>query len=539
MNVFLTRHHDPMFPHPAMKPIIVIMTLVILPIAILQAQIPKTYRLGGADLPHLPPSNVINDIIAQGDTVWIGSNRGPSYTADAGLSWKNLANSVTFDDKSVSALALRNNQIWVATSYETTFDNVTYQTGHGLHYSLDRGATWTFIPQPVDTGKVDTLLYGKNKIPALAVTVPQTNLTFDFAITSNSVWIASYGGMLRKSTDLGRTWQRIILPPDFLNKISPNDSLSFALTNVDLYSRRDSSQITDTIPGNLNHRVFSVFATDDSTIWVGTANGINKSTDGGVSWRKFNHHNQFKPISGNFVVAINEQRSKAKRILWAATVNAEDPDEKRGVSFSEDGGNTWSTALLGEFAHNIAFKDSIVYVASDGGLYRSADYGSNWLRTGTIYDPVSLQRFGSSTIYAVAAQGDTIWVGGIDGLAYTIDSPSQPFGSVWHIFRTYQPIGNAAQTYSYPLPFSPAKEVVRIHFSMQGRAATVSIRIFDFAMQPVKTLLRNAMRSGALEHDEVWDGRDDLGRRVANGVYFFRVEIEGGEPLWGKILVLQ
>jgi hypothetical protein len=505
----------------------------------LRAQVPASFEAGSPELSPLFKSNTVSDILIHGDTVWIGSGMGPSFSADGGKSWTNLANSLTFDDKSVSAMAARGDQVWVATSYTTTLDNAAYPTGHGLHYSLDRGATWAFIPQPVDTGKVDTLMYGRNKIPALAITVPQQNVTWEIALTNNFVWIASFAGMLRKSSDLGETWQRVILPPDNLDKISPDDSLSFDLSNVQKIFKNDSLKTADTLSENLNHRLFSVYASDDSTIWVGTAGGINKSTDGGISWRKFTHQNQLKPISGNFVVAVNEQRWGAKRIIWAATVNAVDADEKRGVSFSEDGGETWRTALLGEFAHNIAFKDSIVYVAADGGLYRSSDDGESWLRTGTIFDPITLQRYTTSIVYAVATRGDTVWIGGPDGLAYTVDSSLEPFGSTWHILRTYEPVANTAKTYSYPLPFSPANEVVRLHYSTQGETVPVTVRIFDFGMQPVKTLIRSATRSGSQEHDEIWDGRNDLGRRVANGVYFYRVEIEGKEPAWGKIFVLQ
>jgi ligand-binding sensor domain-containing protein len=504
-----------------------------------RAQAPNSYSSVAAQLSPLPQSNSIAKIVPRGDTIWVGSGRGLSYTTDAGRSWKLFTSAETFDGKSVSAVAIRGNTIWVASEYSVQHDNQSVPTGGGLRYSTDHGLTWTFVPQPVDTGKVDTLIYGRNKIPALAVTVAEQNVTWDLTLTQNAVWIASWAGMLRKSTNQGKTWQRIVLPPDNLNRISPSDSLHFAMSGVEKYFKDDTLYNKDTLHASLNHAVFSVYASEDSTMWVGTANGINKSTDGGISWRKFNHQNQLKPISGNFVVCITEQRWKSKKVIWAATSNAVDPDEKRGVSFSTDGGETWGTALLGEFAHNIAVRDSIVYAAADGGLYRSADFGQSWTRSGSISDPTNLQRFASGILTGTAAKGDTVWVGGEDGLAYTVDSPAQPFGSSWKVFRTYVPVQAGGRTYSYPLPFSPSAEVVRIHYSTAGKTLPVTIRIFDFAMSPVKTLLRGATRFGSMEYDEVWDGRDDLGRRVSNGVYFYRIELEDNDPQWGKIFVLQ
>lgn len=504
-----------------------------------QAQPANSYSSTLMQLSSLPQSNSVDKIVPRGDTIWVGSGTGLSYTTDAGKSWRLFTATETFDGKSVTAIAIRGNTIWVASEYSVNQDNQSYPTGGGLRYSTDRGSTWTFLPQPVDTGKVDTLIYGRNKIPALAITVPEQNVTYDMALTSNAVWTANWAGMLRKSTNQGKTWERIVLPPDNLNQISPTDSLHFSMSGVDKYFSGDTLYNKDTLHASLNYSVFSVFAADDSTIWVGTANGINKSADGGISWRKFNHQNQLKPISGNFVVCITEQRWNSNKFIWAATSNAADPDEKRGVSFSSDGGETWGTALLGEFAHNIAVRDSIVYVAADGGLYRSADFGQSWTRSGTIADPTNLQRFASPRVTGTAAKGDTVWVGGDDGLAYTIDSPAQSFGSSWRVLRTYVPVQASGKTYSYPLPFSPASEVVRIHYSTSGKTVPVTIRIFDFAMAPVKTLLRGATRVGSVEHDEIWDGRDDRGRRVSNGVYFYRVEIQESDPQWGKIFVLQ
>ncbi len=516
-----------------MKLILIILSCTLAFVGPVAAQVINSFAVRASASAPLPLSNVVNKIVPRGDTIWVGSGKGPAFSVDGGKSWRQFSSTETFDEKGVSAIAARGNDIWISTTYITKPENVPHQTGHGLHYSTDRGQSWTFLSQPVDTGLVDTLLYGRNKIPTLDVTVAVDNVTYDIALTQSAVWIASWAGSLRKSSNRGKSWDRVILPPDNLNSISPTDTLRFALAVV------DRKLETDSLVGNLNHRVFSVYASSDSTIWVGTANGINKSTDGGISWRKFNHQNQLKPISGNWVVGITEQRWGTKNTVWAATVNAVDSDEKRGVSFSSDGGVTWGTALLGEWAHNIATRDSIVYVATDGGVYRSNDYGESWIRSGTIYDPVTLQRFASSVVYAVGVRGDTVWAGGPEGLAYTRDTPSSPFGSSWKVFRTYQAVQSSGETYSYPLPFSPASESVRIHFSTSGKTVPVTIRIFDFAMQPVKTLLQDAVRSGSIEHDEIWDGRDDRGRRVANGVYFYQVEVNSDKAQWGKIFVLQ
>jgi len=500
----------------------------------LVAQIARTYHTRDTDVTgSLPASNSASDIFVERDTVWFGTNKGLSQTIDGGLSFRNFANSPPFDSKGTSAITMNDRIIWVAVATAFTQDNQSLPQGSGLYFSTDRGVTWNYIAQPVDTGRVYPTIYGIDTIMTLAVTTTVNNITYDLAVTDSSVWEACFAGMLRKSTDNGNTWSVVVLPPDTgvgSDFISPSEALHFDLSptsgNLDLIQ-------------NLNHRVFSVYASDDSTIWVGTAGGINKSTDGGISWRKFSHQNEAQPISGNFVVAINEQRVGNNRIIWAATVNAESSDEQRGVSYSSDGGSTWNTTLLGEFAHNIAFKDSIVYVASDDGVFRSSDYGNSWIRNGTIYDPTNLERLASEEIDAVATEGDTVWISGPDGIALTLDSPASPFGSIWKVFRTYVPVGNSPKTYSYPLPFSPNQGVVRIHYGLQGHNAPVTIKIFDFAMHPVKTLLQNAVRSASIEQDEIWDGQDDHHRRVANGVYFYRIEIGSLAPSWGKILVIQ
>ena len=478
-----------------------------------------------------PLSNSVTDIVISGTTIWLGTGKGLSRSTDGGLTWTNYYGQPSFGEEDISAIAIHNSDVWVATAHDTTVDGSSLPVGSGLRYSADWGDTWTVIPQPRDSQNIDTLLYGKNKIPALGVKTDVNNITYDIAATDSAVWIASYAGMARKSTDNGKTWQIVIIPPDNLDSISPMDSLVFDVSPVagDLG-----------LTGNLNHRAFSVYAENWSHIWIGTAGGINKTTDGGQSWVKYNHTNQISPISGNFVVALHKQNFAAHSIIWAGTVNAEGADEKRGVSFSADSGQTWSTTLLGEFCHNIGFKDSIVYAVTDNGIYRSSDIGTSWSQTGTIYDNVTKQRIFSPTqFYAVDLRGDTVWFGGDDGTAYTEDNSAHLFGSSWSILHAAQPLSSNHSTYAYPNPFSPANESVRMHYSVDQISANVTIRVFDFGMNLVRTVVSDANRGGVAEHDEIWDGKNDNGRQVSNGPYFYQVIVGTENPIWGKILVLQ
>lgn len=71
---------------------------------------------------------------------------------------------------------------------------------------------------------------------------------------------------------------------------------------------------------------------------------------------------------------------------------------------------------------------------------------------------------------------------------------------------------------NYPNPFNP---VTTIRFGLKSRGA-VSLRIFDPAGRLVRTLADEPRDAG--HYTEEWDGRDNSGRAVTSGVYFYRVE---------------
>ena len=494
--------------------------------SILNSQIINSYKFDEPQNTHF--SNSITDIIVKNDSIILGTGKGLSISPNKGINWNNYFNTKEFGYEDISSINIFKNKIYVATAHSEQKDNSYLPVGSGIKISKDAGSTWVLIDQPIDKNNIDTIIYGKNKIRSIGVTTKVYNLCYDISANDSAIFIATFAGMLRKSIDDGKNWTKVVLPPDNLNSISPNDSLKFDLS---------PTNGTLGLVGNLNHRVFSVLVDKDGIIWVGTANGINKSVDGGVSWKKFNYSNQIESISGNFIVSIYAQYFKNQKIIWAATINAESQNETRGISFSFDDGKTWKRTLLGEFAHNFGSKDSIIYVATDNGIFRSNDFGSSWINSNNIFDNNSKYFYSTKKFYAVASQNNKIWAGGNDGLVSTYDSTNHIFGKTWNIYRATN-FDISKTSFAYPNPFSPDDEVVRIKYNLENNS-NVSLRIFDFGMNIVKKVVQNYPRSKLIVNEETWDGRDENGKYVANGVYFYELKINNSKSDWGKILVIQ
>ncbi len=487
-----------------------------------------------------PSGNSISDIITVGDTIWVGTGNGVSVSYDNGENWKNFYGTNTFGDASISGMGYYNGMLWVATAGNTTDNGQTYPKGTGLKYTTDAGNTWTSLPQPIDSQNDTIITYGINHLHAVPVTTEIQNLTYDIAFTTGTIWTASFAGGLRKSTDMGQTWQRVVLPPDYLNQINPTDTLQFCVSPV-------AGNICS--EGYLNYRVFSVASAGDSIIYVGTADGINKSTDNGSSWVKFNHQNQEYPISGNFVVALayNDQNNS----LWAATWRAEDAAEFYGVSWTTDDGDTWQTTLEGQQAHNFGFKGFDVIAATDNGPFRS-NYGAynSWILPTSIIDSKTNIELNSKIFYAAGSSNNYVWIGSDDGLARINETSGNIWSGEWKVFFASHKLTTKTESYAYPNPFSPKLDRLKIKYSTGGKTASVTIRIFDFGMNYVRTIIQNVQR-GSTYHEidaggtanngiiDFWDGKDDNGKIVPNGVYFYRIEINSQDPIYGKILVLQ
>lgn len=456
----------------------------------------SAYKFESEPLRGLKSNSITDLIVVDENTIWLATGKGVSKTEDGGATW------VTYNEKhgigrgGVSALARNGKVIWVATAFDTLIAGEHTSAGGGLSYSSDNGNTWTYIGQP----------FPRNDWTII------NNITYDIAFIDTTIWIASFGGGLLQSSDLGKTW--VVRPPDNYN------------FNPDQY---------------LNHRVFSLVSTGD-TLWVGTAEGINVSYDAGKTWNtQFTHQNQQQPISGNFVVSLAAQKIGNRQIIWAGTANAEDYDEVRGTSWTEDGGRSWKTGLTGKFAWNFAFDGEIVYACTDSGFWKSPDAGVNWDVFPQIVDEATREKFYTIEYYSAGVTPNhVLWVGSGDGLAVTNNN-----GLTWQIKRAFMKPGveGEPRVYAYPNPFSPLRHnqiggdgFIRFQFKTNS-ATSAKIRLFDFAMDLITTI-DEGKTYPAGDWSIAWNGKTAEGKLLANGVYFYQLDLNGEGKHWGKIIII-
>ena len=72
---------------------------------------------------------------------------------------------------------------------------------------------------------------------------------------------------------------------------------------------------------------------------------------------------------------------------------------------------------------------------------------------------------------------------------------------------------------NYPNPFNPS---TTIHYAME-QAGTVELSIYDLLGRKVRSLVQENKPAGA--YSVLWNGRDDAGRLVASGSYFYQLRV--------------
>jgi hypothetical protein len=321
--------------------------------------------------------------------------------------------------------------------------------------------------------------------------------------------------------------------------------------------------VNDTlVVANLDNDTVTAMVVRQDTVIFTTYNGLAISTDRGQSFSIYRpnldpltadvviNHTFFSSnfgLAGNFIPAIGVQyQDSAVARIWAGARPADFGGQGISVAEFDDatGALRWQTVLIDDFAWNFEFIGDTVLAATNNGLLM----GDSQLDSlNTVWETISFTDMTSgevlvepgTSVFGVEKVGQFVWVGTDDG---TVRIKYSDFASQ-KLFQRVDSTTPPDEVYAFPVPFRPNRlQSVDFHYTVV-ESGTVTLEIYDFAMNLVATPIDNVYHAAAIYPDQgsqgfTWDGLNDRGDLVAVGVYYFKVEFESGETRWGKLAVI-
>jgi hypothetical protein len=349
--------------------------------------------------------------------------------------------------------------------------------------STDQGATWS---SPVRVSEVGGLCYDDDDTVEGAVP----------AVGPNGEVYLSWAGheviYFDKSLDGGVTWGS-----DMVVATQPG---GWNITVPGIY-RCNGFPVTLCDISNSPYRghIYIVFCdqrdgTDDTDVW------FIKSTDGGTTWsspagvlhesgpaHQFFQWSTIDPASGYIYIVFYD-----RRFTFGNSTEV-------FVSRSQDGGATWndfrvSASPFTTYADRF-FGDYIGIAALDGDVFPI------WTRMADNRDL-------------------SVWVALLNTPTSVATGPE----------RT----ARFALGQNAPNPFNPD---TRIEFTLD-QGAEVDLTVFSVDGRPVRTLV-DGMRMGPGVRTVYWDGRNESGRVVHSGIYFYQLVIDGEQQAARKMALVR
>jgi photosystem II stability/assembly factor-like uncharacterized protein len=272
-----------------------------------------------------------------------------------------------------------------------------------------------------------------------------TSLTL-FAGTDSGLW---------RSRDWGTTWERAdktkagesLIDLGSVGVIWPVAPQVYVGGDGGLYASDDFGESWRKLAahGRATCLLFSRYPQADPTVFLGTADGLLKSVDGGQTFRptrlggaRVNRLEWPGPAliaatSHGVVISLDAAETFSERgtglpegdvlALALSSFFAVDPVlfaglERQGLYRSGDGGRTWTPAgLSGTTVSDLVWLGPILYAATDTGLMRSPDAGRTWAPLGEGLDARPLR-----LLFPLApASGTEIFVGTDKGVYHSAD----------------------------------------------------------------------------------------------------------------------
>ena len=327
---------------------------------------------------HPKNSNIVL-IGSAGGGVWKSQDGGVRFTSIFDAYCQSIG-VVTIDPNDPD------NTYWVGTGETWTRNSVSM--GDGIYKTTDGGKNWTKMG-----------LEKTDRIASIQIHPKNSNIVYAAAL--GALWGNSDDRGVYKTEDGGKTWNKIL----FVNNMTGCSELVMDPSNPDvLYAafwefRRTAHSFNS---GGLNSALYK--STDGGKTWQKLQNGLPKGKLGRIAVT-------IAPSNPQIVYAVLEAEKKEEKGLYRSddgganwkflngdfgltvrpfyfsriTVDPKNPDliAKAGLSgsISRDGGKTFKNlGSMHSDIHDIVFdysNSSKMFVATDGGLYRSLDGGSS------------------------------------------------------------------------------------------------------------------------------------------------------------------
>lgn len=483
-------------------------------------------------------------------------------------------------------------QNWTLVLSGTCYANVSVKggvayaplVGSGVFESDDGGDTWTnynagitanfFYCSAATSAGALAGHYGgiyRTEAPTSSWIVSQTGLdnayvrTIAYYADRGELWAGTDQSGLWRSLDHGQTWE---LKSSGLGdwatyRLAPKDhehaqgDRMFITTWTGVYRSTDYGESWQPIGfSGTFMRGILIDPADPDRVWTGTGTTqqVWRSQDGGDSWQQVGSGitSGFYP---DFQMGRNPVNGPRLFVNYEQMANKIYYSDDLGVSF------TGATGLEGTtYQPSLTVRDadpSLVFCGTDAGVYRSTDYGVTWTPSGGL----------TSVIWSLlAAQSEDVYAGrNRYGVYRSLDD-----AATWEALNTNietlviwdlcygedvgdllcsprghgvkqltletmdtpePPLAATAGARLTPNPFAGASSL-RLQLPAAGE---LQVRIFD----PAGQIVRAHRQSGpAGERVWTWDGRDEAGRRLPSGSYYYEV-LGAGEKRSGRWVIVR
>ncbi len=298
----------------------------------------------------------------------------------------------------------------------------------------------------------------------------------------------------------------------------------------------------------------SAIAVDDSgNVYVtGASSGIGTCRDyatikyypnGDTAWvRRYNRPGNYDDLATAVTV------SGLDYVYVTGRASAEGPSDYTTIRYRRTGDTAWvarysgpDTAWDGAFAMAVDYSGNVYVTGVGTGSGGGLDYVT--IKYDTLGNELWVQRYngqgnGMDQAFAIAVDNS----GNVYVTGYSVGSGTD----FDYVTIKYIQTGNYVQdetgsrerpsefdlSQNYPNPFNPT---TKIEFTL-AKSGFVTLQIYDVRGRKVRTLVSEELSSGY--KSVLWDGKNEAGKDVASGVYFYQLKVgDFSEPK--KMLLLK